>query len=120
MSKRENEKAIFRAFLRVAPDFAGEEIADWAQPTDENDFPDIVCKSRTGNCVGIELGEWLNEDQMALVPEQERMRALLLGRLRPAGRVEIAMSGLTSQKKGWVITRKAFDRMLAKLHPDGE
>ncbi len=25
-----------------------------------------------------------------------------------------------SQKKGWVITRKAFDRMLAWPHPDSE
>jgi RNA polymerase sigma factor (sigma-70 family) len=43
-----------------------------------------------------------------------------LGRLRPPGRVEIAMSASISQKKGWVITREAFDRMLAELHPDSE
>jgi DNA-directed RNA polymerase specialized sigma24 family protein len=30
------------------------------------------------------------------------------------------MSALISQKKGWVITREAFDRMLAELHPDIE
>jgi RNA polymerase sigma factor (sigma-70 family) len=43
-----------------------------------------------------------------------------LGRLRPAGRVEIAMSASISKKKGWIITREAFDRMLAELHPDIE
>src|SRR5262252_3117947 len=30
------------------------------------------------------------------------------------------MSASISQKKGWVITREAFDRMLAALHPDSE
>jgi len=30
------------------------------------------------------------------------------------------MSTLISKKKGWVITREAFDRMLAELHPDSE
>jgi RNA polymerase sigma factor (sigma-70 family) len=30
------------------------------------------------------------------------------------------MSALISKKKGWVITREAFDRMLAELHPDIE
>ena len=41
-------------------------------------------------------------------------RAILLGGIRPAWRVEIAMSASISQKKGGVITRKAFDRMLAE------
>jgi RNA polymerase sigma factor (sigma-70 family) len=30
------------------------------------------------------------------------------------------MSASISQKKGWGITREAFDRMLAELHPDSE
>ena len=47
-------------------------------------------------------------------------RAILLGRLRPAGRVEIAMSALISRKKGLVITQEAIDRMLAELEPDIE
>jgi RNA polymerase sigma factor (sigma-70 family) len=34
--------------------------------------------------------------------------------------MEIAMSASITQKKGWVITREAFDRMLAELHPDSE
>ena len=47
-------------------------------------------------------------------------RAILLGGLRPAGRVEIVMNARISQKKRWVVTRVAFDRMLAELHPDIE
>jgi len=34
--------------------------------------------------------------------------------------VEIAMNAPISQKKGWVVTREAFERMLAALHPDSE
>jgi DNA-directed RNA polymerase specialized sigma24 family protein len=34
--------------------------------------------------------------------------------------MEIAMSASISQKKGWVITRESFNRMLAELHPDIE
>jgi hypothetical protein len=30
------------------------------------------------------------------------------------------MSATISEKKGWVITREAFDRMLTGLHPDSE
>jgi hypothetical protein len=30
------------------------------------------------------------------------------------------MGASISQKKGWVITRKAFDRMPAEQHPDSE
>ena len=46
--------------------------------------------------------------------------SILLGRLRPAVQVEIAMSESISPKKGWVITWEAFDRMQAGLHPDNE
>jgi hypothetical protein len=34
--------------------------------------------------------------------------------------MEIAMSAVISQKKGWVVTQEAFERMLAELHPDVE
>jgi hypothetical protein len=39
---------------------------------------------------------------------------------RPGLGQQIAMGASISQKKGWVITRKAFDRMLAEPHPDSE
>src|SRR5262249_42704876 len=46
--------------------------------------------------------------------------AILLSRLRTAGRVEISMSASIPRKKGLIITREAFDKMLAELHPDSE
>ncbi len=59
--KREHERALFAAFLNVDPEFAGERLADWHQPEDERDFPDIIGTSVTGRRIGVELGEWLNE-----------------------------------------------------------
>jgi hypothetical protein len=43
--------------------------------------------------------------------------AILLGRLRPTGRVEITMSAPISQKKGRVITREAPERSLIWRRP---
>ena len=64
MSKREHEKAIFEAFLRVMPQFAGETLRDWSQPQDCSEFPDVICTTLSGQRIGVELGEWLNEDEM--------------------------------------------------------
>jgi hypothetical protein len=47
-------------------------------------------------------------------------RAILLGRLRTAGRVEIAMSASIFQKSGWAIAHEASDRMPAELHSDAD
>jgi len=62
-NKRETEKEIFAALLKAAPRFVGEPIENWAQPADEKDFPDVVCRTPSGKRIGVELGEWLNEEQ---------------------------------------------------------
>jgi hypothetical protein len=77
MSKRERERAIFEAFLRVAPDFAGEQIVEWKQPEDEREFPDIVCTCASGR-VGVELGEWLHEDQIRAAKGREHIQKSIL------------------------------------------
>lgn len=56
------ERTIFEAFLRAMPDFAREKLRDWTRaPIDP---PDILCTTVSGRTVGVELGEWLNEEQM--------------------------------------------------------
>src|SRR2546422_1051704 len=55
--KREHERALFTAFLDLAPEFAGERLDVWQQPEDESDFPDIIARSITGRKIGVELGE---------------------------------------------------------------
>lgn len=76
--KREHERALFSAFLAVAPNFAGEPLADWHQPEDESDFPDIIGESATGQKIGVELGEWLNENEIQAAKHKERLEAAFL------------------------------------------
>lgn len=85
MKKREYEKAIFDAFLRVVPRFSGEEIAKWTQPIDEKEFPDVICTSASGRKVGVELGEWLNEDEMRHAKGMERIQSSILAAVGDQG-----------------------------------
>lgn len=60
-AKWRREKGIFKSFLGAAPDFAGEPIIDWKH--NGNASPDIVCTDRLGNRLGVEMTEWLHEQQ---------------------------------------------------------
>lgn len=86
MSKRAHEKAIFEAFLRVAPNFAGEGIGEWRQPADETEFPDIICISQSGRRIGVELGEWLNEGEIRAAKGMERIQASMLEAIGDQGK----------------------------------
>lgn len=85
MNKREHEKAIFSAFLRVEPRFSGEEIIDWEQPEDEKEFPDVICVSESGLKVGVELGEWLNEDEIRHAKGMDRIQSSILAAIGEQG-----------------------------------
>ncbi len=76
--KREHERALFTAFLDLAPEFAGERLDVWQQPEDESDFPDIIARSITGRKIGVELGEWINEDEMQAAKQKERREEAFL------------------------------------------
>ena len=60
--KRQRERQVFEWFLELQPQFAGEPLRSWRQPDDENEFPDIEAVTTSGRRIGVELGEWLNED----------------------------------------------------------
>jgi hypothetical protein len=85
VNKRKHERAIFAAFLRVAPRFCGEDITTWTQPEDEKEFPDVICTSKSGLKVGVELGEWLNEDEMRHAKGKERIESSILAALGDQG-----------------------------------
>jgi len=85
MSKRKHEKAIFEAFVKVAPNFAGEKIIEWKQPADEREFPDIICSSQSGGTVGVELGEWLNEGEIRAAKAMDRLQQSILGAVGSQG-----------------------------------
>jgi hypothetical protein len=76
--KQENERAIFEAFQGTDPDFAGEPLARWWQPADEKQFPDVEAISTSGKSVGVELGEWLNQDEMQAAKAKERLEQSIL------------------------------------------
>ena len=83
--KREHERALFAAFLDVEPEFSGERLADWQQPKDESDFPDIIATSVTGRKVGVELGEWLNEEEIQAAKQKERLEEAFLSAIGDQG-----------------------------------
>lgn len=85
MNKREQEKAIFTAFLRVEPRFFGEEIIEWKQPEDEKEFPDVICVSESGLKVGVELGQWLNEDEIRHAKGMEHIQSSVLAAIGKQG-----------------------------------
>jgi len=85
MNKSEHERAIFAAFLRVAPRFSGHDITKWTQPEDEKEFPDVICISESGLKVGVELGQWLNEDEMRHAKGMERIESSILAAVGDQG-----------------------------------
>lgn len=76
-----SEKLIFNAFLRVAPDFAEESIASWEQPT--ADPPDVLCITKSGGKVGVELAAWLHEVQISSEKKREAREVSILDAIGP-------------------------------------
>lgn len=84
--KREHEKAIFEAFRRLYPDFAGEPIQGEAkQPADETEFPDVICTTVSGKRIGVELGQWFNEQELRTAKGMERIQNSILDAIGPQG-----------------------------------
>jgi hypothetical protein len=72
------ETTIFKSFAEVRPDFAGRELTcgPGADP------PDFVGTDAAGKRVGIELGEWLDKQQMAISVARERQKNSFLNALK--------------------------------------
>lgn len=58
---RPEEKATFQNFCATWPNFAGRRVVCQEGP----DPPDYVCIHSDGKRIGVELGEWLHQEQMA-------------------------------------------------------
>lgn len=63
------EGRIFGAFLKDCPLFAGIPVTKWAQL--QKDPPDIECYLQDGRAIGVELTNWVNEQQVADAKRQE-------------------------------------------------
>jgi hypothetical protein len=62
MTKKETEMIIFEAFINTEPNFAGEHVTC---EQCANDPPDFICENNKNRKTGVELVEWLHEDQTA-------------------------------------------------------
>lgn len=71
---RDKERAIFEAFHKIMPNFAGRPI-EWE---DGSDPPDVICFDTEGKNIGVELAEWLNEEQMKASKLRERIEESFL------------------------------------------
>jgi hypothetical protein len=72
------ETAIFEAFQKTYPNFAGRELE--CEPG--ADPPDFVGTDRNNKRVGIELGEWLNQQQGAVSIARERQKDTFMNALK--------------------------------------
>lgn len=83
----QREKLIFRSFLNLCSEFAGEPIKEWdvvdkwyanrapapaPKPFDKR--PDIIALTASGKRIGIELKSWVNQEQIAEARERERIQ----------------------------------------------
>lgn len=64
------EKRVFELFIKARPDFAGRAIVKWERGANP---PDILCLDHCGRRIGVELGEWLNQDQIHDAKKKEKV-----------------------------------------------
>jgi len=83
--KRDREVGLFKSFLGLEPEFCGERLKEWTTPDDEKDFPDVKGLSASGGKIGVEIGEWLNEDEMAASKAKEKREAAYLAAIGDQG-----------------------------------
>jgi len=86
-----NEKLVFESFLKAYPDFAGERIKEWdvveewyakrgltPPPEPFNKRPDIIALTGSGKRIGIELKNWLIQQQIGEARRRERIQDKIL------------------------------------------
>lgn len=66
-TKEQREKVIFDYFVTKNPNFAGRAVTAIAG----NDPPDFLCTDELGKRIGVELGEWVNADQIEASKRRE-------------------------------------------------
>ena len=76
---RDEEKLVFAAFLRTVPNFVDSPIERWESGQDP---PDVLCIEKWGRRIGVELANWLDEEQMAASIERERLEHSYLEAIR--------------------------------------
>ena len=70
--QQKKEAPNFATFMRACPNFAGGPIAstEWG-----GDPPDVLCCDVSGKRIGIELVQWVKEEQIARSKSRYRLEA---------------------------------------------
>ena len=58
---RDDEREAWRGFLAAAPEFAGDTIGS---AVDGPDPPDVLCVTKSGRKIGVELTKWVEHEQI--------------------------------------------------------
>lgn len=109
--KRDHERALFKSFLEIEREFAGEGLHAWHQPDDEREFPDIIGCTVSGRKVGVEIAEWLNENETQAVKRTEQIQRGFLDAIGDQGRNPTSHIGyvwLHPKRKLTTADAKAF------------
>ncbi len=72
-----DEQEIFKAFVATEPNFAGEPFS-WSAGADP---PDILCETNKVRRIGVELREWLHEDQTTRARAFEDLEREIAGQI---------------------------------------
>ncbi len=73
--KENTERQIFEAFCAVHPNFAGRALKDCRRGANP---PDFLCHDFSGNRIGVELTEWVNESQIASQKPRQQLYSAYL------------------------------------------
>jgi hypothetical protein len=73
--QKDEESALFRAFLEISPNFAGEQILKWSLAA--YDPPDIICVTASGKRIGVEVSQWAHEGEMGAGKLREKIESKL-------------------------------------------
>jgi len=119
MGNPAEEKRIFNGFLEDCPRFAGSPVRNWTQHP--RDPPDIECDLEDGRMIGVELTNWLDEQQIKSArsqeSEEEPFREALFGvpnETQHFGLVWMSVKGLL-RKDDEAALRDEMTRLMACL-----
>src|ERR1017187_10274590 len=82
-NQADEEGALFKAFLKAKPNFAGEKIAEWSRTGCGYDPPDVICTTVSRKRVGVEICQWAHQEAMADGKARDQINQKVLKAIGP-------------------------------------
>lgn len=98
---RNDKREAWRGFLAAAPEFAGDPIGS---AVDGPDPPDVLCVTRSGKKVGVELTKWVENGQISSGKARELFEDSYLHIIESANHAR-------PERIGWVWLNPKFRRV---------